>query len=208
MNKIGLFPLGIVLFPGSSYPLYIFEERYKRLINECWEQQKSFGITLLTPKKMSDVGCLTFVTDIMNIKSNGNLEILVTGKSRFKINNIIDGEQPYLVGDVEQYDDYDTSIDENLLYETIEIYNEISTKVKNFKIPQIQLDNIGTSPLPSFFIAQKSGLSLIEKQELLELRSENLRLQKLKNHLKVLRPLIEKAEGIETLSRNDGYLNL
>ncbi|MGB9702120.1 MAG: LON peptidase substrate-binding domain-containing protein [Candidatus Kapaibacteriota bacterium] len=208
MNKIGLFPLGIVLFPGSSYPLYIFEERYKKLINECWEDQKSFGITLLTPKKMSSIGCMTFVTDIMNIKSNGNLEILVTGKNRFKINNIIDGEQPYLVGEVEQYEDLDKEIDENLLYETIELYNEIAMKVKNFKIPQIEIDSIGTYPLPSFFIAQKSGLSLVEKQELLEMRSENSRLKKLKTHLQVLSPLIEKAEGIETLSRNDGYLTL
>jgi Lon protease-like protein len=208
MNKIGLFPLGIVLFPGSSYPLYIFEERYKKLINECWEEQKSFGITLLTPKKMSSIGCMTFVTDIMNIKTNGNLEILVTGKNRFKINNIIDGEQPYLVGEIEQYEDLDKEIDENLLYETIELYNEIAIKVKNFKIPQIQIDNIGTYPLPSFFIAQKSGLSLVEKQELLEMRSENSRLKKLKTHLQVLSPLIEKAEGIETLSRNDGYLTL
>lgn len=208
MNKIGLFPLGIVLFPGSSYPLYIFEERYKKLINECWEEQKSFGITLLTPKKMSSIGCMTFVTDIMNIKTNGNLEILVTGKNRFKINNIIDGEQPYLVGEIEQYEDLDKEIDENLLYETIELYNEIAMKVKNFKIPQIQIDSIGTYPLPSFFIAQKSGLSLAEKQELLEMRSENSRLKKLKTHLQVLSPLIEKAEGIETLSRNDGYLTL
>jgi len=208
MNKIGLFPLGIVLFPGSSYPLYIFEERYKKLINECWEEQKSFGITLLTPKKMSSIGCMTFVTDIMNIKTNGNLEILVTGKNRFRINNIIDGEQPYLVGEIEQYEDLDKEIDENLLYETIELYNEIAMKVKNFKIPQIQIDSIGTYPLPSFFIAQKSGLSLAEKQELLEMRSENSRLKKLKTHLQVLSPLIEKAEGIETLSRNDGYLTL
>jgi Lon protease-like protein len=35
MKKIGILPLGIVLFPGSSYPLYIFEDRYKKLINLC-----------------------------------------------------------------------------------------------------------------------------------------------------------------------------
>ncbi len=207
MNKIGLFPLGIVLFPGSSYPLYIFEDRYKQLINECWDNQTSFGITLLSPNKLSEIGCLTFVTDIMNVKQNGNLEILVTGKNRFKINNIYDGEKPYLIADVEPFEDVNSEIDKSILNKTIEVYNEISYKVKQFKIPPINSDKLDNSQ-PSFFIAQKAGLSLKEKQVLLEMQDENLRLEKIHKHLLFLRPLIEKAEGIETLAKNDGYLTI
>ncbi|PYX87960.1 MAG: ATP-dependent protease La domain-containing protein, partial [Acidobacteria bacterium] len=30
-----LFPLDVVLFPGTPLPLHIFEPRYKELIAEC-----------------------------------------------------------------------------------------------------------------------------------------------------------------------------
>lgn len=207
MKKIGIFPLGIVLFPGSSYPLYIFEDRYKKLIKECWDNQQLFGINLITPKKMYDVGCSAFVSDIMDIKENGNLDIIVSGKQRFKIAKILDGEQPYLMADIEHYEDTETTIDHNLLEKTLNLYNDIANKAKNFKIKPIDIDNI-SYPHPSFQIALKSGLTLEERQSLLELQSENERLEHLLHHLNIILPLIERVEGLEILSRNDGYLNL
>ena len=207
MKKIGIFPLGIVLFPGSSYPLYIFEDRYKKLIKECWDNQQLFGINLITPKKMYDVGCSAFVSDIMDIKENGNLDIIVSGKQRFKIAKILDGEQPYLMADIEHYEDTETTIDRNLLEKTLNLYNDIANKAKNFKIKPIDIDNI-SYPHPSFQIALKSGLTLEERQSLLELQSENERLEHLLHHLNIILPLIERVEGLEILSRNDGYLNL
>jgi len=41
---IPLFPLGIVALPGVPIPLHIFEERYKRMVGECLEQDRPFGI--------------------------------------------------------------------------------------------------------------------------------------------------------------------
>jgi Lon protease-like protein len=207
MKKIGILPLGIVLFPGSSYPLYIFEDRYKKLIKECWDNQQSFGINLITPKKMYDVGCTAFVSDIMDVKENGNLDIIISGKQRFKITKIYDGEEPYLMADIEHYEDTETSIDRDLLERTLNIYNDIAHKAKNLKIKPVDIDNI-SYPNPSFQIALKSGLTLEERQSLLELQTENERLEHLLHHLNIILPLIERVEGLEILSRNDGYLNI
>jgi Lon protease-like protein len=33
----GLFPLGLVLNPGASLPLHIFEMRYRHLFNTAWD---------------------------------------------------------------------------------------------------------------------------------------------------------------------------
>lgn len=207
MNKVGLFPLGLVLFPKSSYPLYIYEERYKVLINECWNEQKLFGITLLMPNKMSEVGCLTNISDIMKVQENGEMEILVTGKNRFKIKRILDGNKPYLEAIIEKYADTDSTASPDLLKSVMDVYNEIARKVKKFKIQEIDFDSIGTNQ-PSFIFALKSGLSLEERQKLLEMQSENQRLEMLYNHLKFLQPIVEKAEGIEKIARNDGYFSL
>lgn len=207
MTKIGLFPLGLVLLPNSTMALYIFEERYKQLINECWEHQKPFGIVLQLPNKNYHIGCTAFVSDIMNVKPNGNMEILITGKNRFKISGIHENEAPYLVADIEWFNDKDNLVDNEVLGQTLTIYNEIAQKVKQFKIPEIRIESLETSQ-PSFLIAQKSGLSLEERQSLLEINSENERLNKLLAHLKSIWPLIEQAEIIQILSKNDGYLML
>ncbi|MBI2951278.1 LON peptidase substrate-binding domain-containing protein, partial [bacterium] len=42
--EIPLFPLNVVLFPGMTLPLHIFEERYKLMINECHEEESEFGV--------------------------------------------------------------------------------------------------------------------------------------------------------------------
>ncbi|OGU57811.1 MAG: hypothetical protein A2X64_00980 [Ignavibacteria bacterium GWF2_33_9] len=205
MTKIGLFPLSIVLLPNSTMALYIFEERYKTLINECWENQKPFGIVLQLPNKNYKIGCTAFVADIMNVKPNGNLEILISGRNRFKIAKIYENEAPYLVADVNWFDDKEEIIDNELLGQALTIYNEIAQKVTEFKIPEIHIDEI-TVNQPSFLIAQKSGLSIEERQKLLEISSENERLNTLLTHLKTIWPLIEKSEIIKILSKNDGYL--
>ena len=37
--ELPLFPLNSVLFPGMPLRLYIFEERYKTMMNECIDNQ-------------------------------------------------------------------------------------------------------------------------------------------------------------------------
>jgi hypothetical protein len=40
------------------------------------------------------------------------------------------------------------------------------------------------------------------------MQSENQRLEMLYSHLKFLQPIVEKAEGIERIARNDGYFSI
>lgn len=46
-QKLPLFPLSTVLFPGAPLPLSIFEERYRLMIGRCIEQNTSFGVLLI-----------------------------------------------------------------------------------------------------------------------------------------------------------------
>ncbi len=43
-NTIPIFPLNLVVFPDSKYPLHIFEERYKILLQKCLTDNSGFGI--------------------------------------------------------------------------------------------------------------------------------------------------------------------
>src|SRR5207247_4315822 len=48
--ELPLFPLDVVLFPGENLPLHIFEPRYRLMINECYREEKPFGIVLVRPE--------------------------------------------------------------------------------------------------------------------------------------------------------------
>jgi len=45
-ERIPLFPLEVVLFPGTPLPLHIFEPRYKLMIQRCLENDSEFGVVL------------------------------------------------------------------------------------------------------------------------------------------------------------------
>jgi Lon protease-like protein len=46
-QKLPIFPLNTVLFPGAQIQLHIFEERYRLMIGRCLEQNGPFGVALI-----------------------------------------------------------------------------------------------------------------------------------------------------------------
>ena len=85
MMKLKLFPLGIVAFPSKFVPLHIFEERYKKLINECIDQNSEFGVVYQDNNGLADVGCTVTVTKLLNKYHDGRMDIITQGKKIFKL---------------------------------------------------------------------------------------------------------------------------
>ena len=50
-KDIPLFPLRVVMFPGSRLDLQIFEQRYLDMISRCMRTDTGFGICLLREGK-------------------------------------------------------------------------------------------------------------------------------------------------------------
>lgn len=108
MQELPLFPLkNTVLFPGMPINLYIFEERYKLMINECIEQDKPFGVLLIESGSEAlgplaqpyTIGCTAHITQVQRL-SLGRMNILAVGRNRFRVNRIHQ-DRAYLYGDVE-----------------------------------------------------------------------------------------------------------
>lgn len=204
MIKIGLFPLGIVLLPESSIPLHIFEERYKTLINDCNEKGSVFGINLVNSIDMNEVGCTAKIEKILKRYPDGKIDLIITGIQRYKIINFSEGDKPYYIGEVEYYDDEVNEYEYVLFQEAAEHFNKIVTGISTIKIDPIYPEKV-TSQKPSFIIAQKSGLSIDQRQQLLEMKSEDERLEYLIEHLKTMMPVIKESEIINKIIKNDGY---
>ncbi len=91
--QLPLFPLSLAVFPGMTLPLHIFEERYKKMVRDCVEQnQRRFVIVLAKPAvdisdrdaPLYDVG--SFV-DILTVSENpdGTYDMLAHGQERCKV---------------------------------------------------------------------------------------------------------------------------
>lgn len=206
MFKIGLFPLNLIIFPDSYYPLHIFENRYKILIKDILEGEKKFGINYVSKAKMFEIGTVVEVTEVLKKYDNGSLDIVIKGVNRFILDNLIEGVKPYFIGQCSEYNDIDNSYNIFELSELIEIYNEIVSFVFELKSEVISHKDFKDLS-PSFYIAQKSGLEFSQKQELLELQSEDLRIKYLLKQLKNLLPQIKNVENIKKIIQSDGYIN-
>lgn len=74
---IPMFPLNTVLFPGETTKLHIFEERYKQLVNECLENDASFGIPFIEKGKVLNFGSEVKIKRVLKTYNNGELDILI-----------------------------------------------------------------------------------------------------------------------------------
>lgn len=194
------------MFPEAAYPLHIFEERYKLLVKECYSSGLEFGINYISKNGISQFGCSVMVQEISKLYSDGKMDIIVKGISRFKLFKLIDDEKPYYTAEVEPFADEDYDIDKNILVEAARLFNKIIEGITSIKIDPINPDKLNVR-YPSFLIAQKAGFTPEQKQSLLEIRSENLRLKTLTAHLRKVQPLIKQAEVISNIVKNDGYLS-
>src|SRR5215471_3205918 len=84
-ERIPLFPLNVVLFPGEQRPLHIFEPRYRRMVRECLEAKSPFGMTLAHPDGIVRVGCTAEILEVLKRYPGGRSEILAIGRNPFRI---------------------------------------------------------------------------------------------------------------------------
>jgi Lon protease-like protein len=110
--ELPLFPLHTVLCPGVALPLHIFEPRYRALVKHCLDDGSPFGIVLIRdgrevgggPTSIATVGTVAEIREAGKF-SDGRYELLVVGVRRFRIESVIVGREPYLIGQVEEVEE-------------------------------------------------------------------------------------------------------
>jgi ATP-dependent Lon protease len=106
--RLPIFPLSVVLFPGTPLPLHIFEPRYKRMLADCLAGDRRFGITPVNGSSEvptpGSVGCVADVR-VNQEFPDGRSDIVVVGGSRFVLGRLLHEPYPYLVAMVESFED-------------------------------------------------------------------------------------------------------
>lgn len=203
--ELPLFPLNIVLFPDIELPLHIFERRYRLMIDECYEQERPFGVVLARPESEPlreepyPVGTMAEI-EALNRLEDGRINLIVRGGQRFRILSQHRG-RPYLSGVVEVYSDI--TEDQQPLDLAAEQARQLFRKYL-----EILLTIIGKSELEftlpndpemlSHFIAHLIDVQDEQKQQMLEMTST---LQRLEEEITVLRREVPFMREMLTMSQ-------
>jgi len=141
---IPLFPLKLVVFPLSRYPLHIFEKRYRRMVNMCLDENNGFGIIASFNGEFSKVGTYVVITKVLKKYLTGEMDIIIEGKERFLMTSFVMQSDGYYQANVEEYNDITSSVDCGLLNEVKTKFVNIIDRV-NYKLEESFWDNYNKS---------------------------------------------------------------
>jgi Lon protease-like protein len=198
-----LFPLGIVALPGESVPLHVFEDRYRRMIEECLRAepgspQGEFGIVWLSDEELKDVGCACEIERVLERMDDGRLNILARGTRPFRLLERQD-DLPYPAGVVEFLDEQQEQPDEQAGAGARELYRELVEQATDRQLGEPELSMMG-----AYEMAGTVEFGVEAKQELLELRSENARLRLLALLLRAAIKRLELIDRAQARARSNG----
>jgi hypothetical protein len=190
-ERLPVFPLGTVLFPGLVLPLHIFEERYRTLVRELVaspvDGPHEFGVVTLrrgaeAPAPDADddpaadpapvltddlypVGCTAELRQVTELP-DGRFDIMTVGRRRFTVRDVKQGDEPYLTAEIEWLpDDHPDVIAEALAPRALAAFR---TYLELLRPDSEVLDAVPGDPtVLSHLIAATAQLTTDERQLLL-----------------------------------------
>ncbi len=200
-DRISLFPLNVVLLPGADLPLHIFEPRYLEMVNRCLKEKSVFGVLLALPNGVARVGCTAEIIEVVNRHDDETMDILTIGREPFRVTEFFE-EHPLAEGTVDYLEDRDLPGNPSLRRELIELYETCHTLV--FEDYPKNTDSEQPSQL-SFVVAGTLPMDLLLKQQILELRSESDRQERLVGYLRAWAPHLQKTGVMRQRAGGNGH---
>jgi ATP-dependent Lon protease len=200
-DRISLFPLNVVLFPGELLPLHIFEPRYRRMVRECLDSKAPFGMLLGLPDGIVRVGCTAEILEVTRRYEDGRMDIVTVGRDPYRVVTLFT-EDPLLEGAVDYLEDEDSLLDPESARKLIESYEVCHTLL--FSGMPANFSQCAPESL-SFAVARSLPLDLLWKQQILELRSEAERQDRLLRYLREWALHLHKVDAERVRKQGSGH---
>jgi Lon protease-like protein len=200
-ERIPLFPLNVVLLPGAELPLHIFEPRYRAMVKSCLEEKSEFGVLLSLPKGVARVGCSAEILNIAKRYEDGRMDILTGGRTPFRVVELFT-EDPLMEGHVDYLEDRETPPNPRILRQLVELFEACHTLIFN-DYPK-NLEGVPPEEL-SYLVAASLPMDLLWKQQILELRSEADRQERLVAYLREWAPHLQKPGALRQHAGGNGH---
>jgi Lon protease-like protein len=198
-SLLALFPLDVVLFPGTPLPLHIFEPRYKEMIGECLEQKTVFGVIRAQETSLADVGCTAEILAVTKTYDDGRMDIVAQGRERFELLEL-NQERSFLRGEILYVSDEPEKPTTAERDHAIDLHRQILALANAQQdLPE------GDEPPLSYHLAGSLPLDLDFKQKLLGLRSEAQRIQTVIEYFEGILPNLRRAVVIRKKAGGNGH---
>jgi Lon protease-like protein len=198
---IPLFPLDVVLFPGTPLPLHIFEPRYKEMIGECLALHRTFGIVRVIEQGLAEIGCTAEIVTVVKEYPDGRLDLVAEGRQRFEVVRV-NQERSFLQAEVFMIDDDPGTPSQADTARAIQLHSDL------LAVAGANQDLSNADPAAmSFYLAGSLPLDLDFKQKLLALRSEPERLSLLIGYLETIIPNLRRAASAREKAGGNGHVH-
>ncbi len=182
-NSLPILPLrNTVLFPGVVIPITAGRDKSIQLIKDANAGDKVIGVVAQKEDKVEnptgkDIHNLGTVAQILRVLKmpDGNTTVIIQGKKRFKINEILT-EDPYLKATIAEVPETTIDLQGKEFQAVIDSVKELALQIiqENPNIPSEASFAIKNIQSPSFlinFVSSNLNLPVHEKQEILKLES-------------------------------------
>ncbi|MDX2287014.1 MAG: LON peptidase substrate-binding domain-containing protein [Bacteroidia bacterium] len=196
-----LFPLSLVVYPGETIRLHIFEPRYKQLVREALEQGTTFGIPAVLDQKPAGIATEMQVVRLDREYGGGELDITCQGSRKAAVREFYRAVRGKLYpgGAVEWIADERSEAGADLQYQLVQLYESFQ-------------DALGIRrPLPetgqplSYRLAHLAGMTVHQEYEVLSLHSEAARIRYLIAHLEQALPIVRETERLKSRVKLNGH---
>jgi len=200
LDLLPLFPLDVVLFPGTPLPLHIFEPRYKEMIAECRALDRGFGVVRAVEQGLADVGCTAEIISVVKEYDDGRLDIVTEGRRRFEVLQV-NQERSFLRAEVLMFDDEPSVVAKPETERIVQLHSEI------LALAGATQDISATDQsMLSFHLAGSLPLDLDFKQKLLALRTESQRITSLAAYFETLLPNLRRSVSARQKAGGNGHV--
>ena len=186
MHNIALFPLNLVLFPGTILPLRIFETRYVDLVSECLREDTGFGICAIREGSEVGGGAICYETGTYGKiidwtqLDDGLLGITVEAQKRFQVQAFSERRNKLLEGEIIWLEDDAVPTDESFAL----LQALLQRILEHYEIEVAELnDKLSDAAWLSYRLAEYLPLDSKVKQGLLETHESVARLTELERLL-------------------------
>ena len=199
MALLPLFPLDVVLLPGTPLPLHIFEPRYKEMIGECRANGTPFGVIRALDEGIAEVGCTAEIVTVTKEYPDGRLDLIAEGRNRFEVLEL-NQERAFLRAVVLLVPDEPGKPAPEDSAKAIQFHLEILSLAG-----AVQDLSAADQTALSFHLAGSLPLDLDFKQKLLTMRSESERIVAVAAYFESILPNLRRAARMRERAGGNGH---
>jgi len=199
VTLLPLFPLDVVLFPGTDLELHIFEPRYKEMMAECLTNRSEFGVIRALERGIAEIGCTAEIAKVTKEYSDGRMDLIARGRQRFEVLQV-DRERSFLRAEILVVPDDPADAARPERERAVQAHKEIlSLAGATFDASSAERGTL------SFQLAASLPLELDFKQKLLSMPSERERIHELAAYLEGILPGLRRAARAREKAGGNGH---